>query len=211
MKVNFEYNKSSGQIAKMLLAGLIVIIIAIAIAYFVIKSAEKPTRPTPSTEVTVPVATYEITKNDIKFTFQDAQNMGSILKGALSKSPSYQKDKVSTENFIKVTIGAQNKGKENTPDNSWDIGNIIDSDGRIFIPFSYDINPWLPEPNLCGDILKPEFAPTSCTKIYEVARISKDLKIEVISSKKGTDGKYDSSKKETTLLDLIVNPVPVIK
>lgn len=190
----------------MLLAGIIVILIAIIIAYFVIKSAENPAKQIPTATTTVPVAIYETTKNDIKFTFQDAKNMGSTLYGAKSENPNYTKDITITENFIKVTIGAQNKGKENTPDNSWEVGNIIDSENRVFIASTYSISNWLPKINFCGEILKPEFTPISCTKIFEVAKISKGLKIEVISNKKNADGKYDSGKKDILLLDLIVNP-----
>lgn len=202
----FKYNKSSGQIAKMLLAGVIVCLIAIIIAYFVIKSAEKPSKPAPTTDPNIPVAVYETTKNDIKFTFQSAKNLGGVLKGIDSKNSSYQKDRTTTEKFIKVTIGAQNKGKENTSSGDWEIGNIIDADGRTFIPLTSDISSWLPENDYCGDLLKPEFDPIPCTKIYEVSKISTVLKIEVISNQKSADGKYDSSKKDTLLLDLIVNP-----
>ena len=83
------------------------------------------------------------------------------------------------------------------------MGDIVDSDGRNFVPLQYNIDSWLPDPNLCGALLKPEFEPAPCVKIYEVSRISKGLKIQVISLKK-VGNEYPSDKKDTALIDLIV-------
>lgn len=203
-----EFNSQKGSVVKLMLALVIVCFVAILIAYFVIKSANKPTPP-PIVDpniIEVPKAVYESTINDIKITFQEATNYGGMLLGSRSNNPNYQKDLISTEKFILVKIGGQNKGKLDTPQNIWGLGNIIDSEGRNFIPNNYSANPWLPKDNGCGDILKPEFTPTSCSKIYEVSKISQGLKVEVlISQKKEGDEKYDTSKKDTILLDLIVN------
>jgi hypothetical protein len=206
MKINFK--DQTGSVAKIMLALVIVCLVAVGIAYIVIKSAEKPPKPSIDNPdiVEVPKAVYEATINDIKITFQEANNYGSILKGSLSNNPSYQKDLTTTEKFIMVTIGGQNKGKSDTAQNVWDLGNIIDSEGRNFKPNNYNTNPWLAKDNGCGDILKPEFTPTSCSKVFEVSKVSTGLKVEVLVSKKSeTEDKYDSSKKDTILLDLIVN------
>ena len=66
--------------------------------------------------------------------------------------PKSQKDLTTTEKFIKVTIGGQNKGKIDTPMNVWNLGNIIDSEGRNFIPNGHDVNPWISKENGCGEI-----------------------------------------------------------
>ena len=201
-----KFNKSSGQAAKMLLALIIVIFVAILIAYLVIKSAEKPVKPPATIDTnTTPKAIYESTADDIKVTFQESYNFGSVLRGANTNNK-YQKDLVTTEKYIMVTVGAQNQGKIDTPQAIWDLGNIIDSDGRNFIANSYNANPWLPANNGCGSILKPDFTPTSCTRIYEVAKGSNGLKLQVFVSKKDkANDKYDTSKKDTIILDLIVN------
>src|SRR3989338_2451315 len=66
-----------------------------------------------------------------------------------------------------------------TLDSSEDLGNILNSDGRIFPNVNNAASSYLPNPNPCGLSLKPEFYPVSCTKIYEVSKISKGLKIEI--------------------------------
>ncbi|MCX6722499.1 MAG: hypothetical protein NT094_00320 [Candidatus Staskawiczbacteria bacterium] len=99
--------------------------------------------------------------------------------------------------FIQVTVAAQNMGTINTKKNVWDIGNIIDSEGRNFIPSeSGIISRWLPEDNSCGDLLKPAFDPVSCTKIYEVSKESIGLKITIEYN--------EGSNKDSSFLDLIV-------
>lgn len=193
-----KFQKSPGQAVKMFLALMIVIFIAIIIAYVVIRSAEKaPKLTTPGVDTT-PKFVYELTQSDIKFTLQESKNLGSVLKASTSRNPGWQKDVTTTEKFISVTIGAQNKGKENTQQGVWDIGKIVDSDGRVYDSVDYSVSSWLPEPDLCGALLKPEFSPTPCTKIFEVAKASTGLKVQVISSK-GSNGK-----KESSLIDLII-------
>jgi hypothetical protein len=102
-----------------------------------------------------------------------------------------------TEKFIKVTVAAQNKGKVNLPQFSWDIGNLVDSDGRNFVPINEKAYYFLPQPSLCGEVLKPEFEPTPCVKLYEVSKASTNLKIMLTAS--GT-----TSKKEAALIDIVV-------
>ncbi|MEK7658611.1 MAG: hypothetical protein AAB352_01980 [Patescibacteria group bacterium] len=210
-----NFNKSTGlprqagQASKMLLALAIIVLVAIVIVYIVIKATEKPAAPTVPT-TTTPIVNYEATLGDIRFTFQEAVDMGKVLLGSQSKNTQYQqKDLTTTEKFIAVTIGAKNQGKKNVPERVWDIGNIIDSDGRNYVPLdAYLSGPWLPDPNLCGALLKPEFTPISCTKIYEVSKVSKGLKIIVSANKKISATQYSTSsdKPDTALIDLIVTP-----
>lgn len=194
-----------GQVSRLLLVLGIVIFVAVIIVFIVMKVTSPP--PKPIIEVPIgPKVVYEAVLGDIKFIFQEARDMGKILAGSKSRYPDWQKDLITTEKFIIVTIGAQNKGKENIPQRVWDIGNIIDSEGRNYEPLDQTANAWQPEPNLCSALLKPEFAALPCVKIYEVSRISTGLKIVVSAFKKesATDYSTDEKKKETALIDLIV-------
>ncbi|MFA5878022.1 MAG: hypothetical protein WC845_01520 [Candidatus Staskawiczbacteria bacterium] len=181
-------NLSSGQIAKVLLALVVVVIVAMVIAYIIIKAAEKPApQPPPPGE---PVPVYEATIGDIKFLFLEATDKGDTLFGKDSRRPDGQEDLKTTERFIELIVGAQNVGKENTLDDIWEVGEIIDSEGRIFTASEREVNSWLPdnENNLCGSILRPSFEPSPCKKIYEVAKISKDLKVRVyVRTKENSD------------------------
>ena len=84
---------------------------------------------------------YEQTLGNIRFVFESAIDKGDVLKALrYYKQPIYfilQKD-LSVDNtgakFIQVTVGAQNMGTENTEQNAWDIENIVDSQGRNFVP-----------------------------------------------------------------------------
>ena len=191
-------NKSSGKISKILLILAVVLLVVIVVVYVIVIGAVKKksqTSPTNSSSTSSipekpepPKPVYEATIQDVKFLFISAKNLGSVLKARSQ----YEKDLNSTERFIKVTVGAQNKGKNNLPQYSWDIGNIVDSEGRNFIPDNRAYY-FLPKPDLCGAILKPEFKYTPCVKIYEVSKQSKDLKIEV---------KTNNAKQKPLFLDL---------
>ncbi|KKQ23042.1 MAG: hypothetical protein US35_C0009G0013 [Parcubacteria group bacterium GW2011_GWA2_37_10] len=199
----FKINdKETGQASRLLLVLAIIILVAIVITYLVMRAAEKPPKPV-TNEPTVSQPAYEQSLGDIKFIFMQARDMGNVLKGTESRNSSWQKDLTTTEKFIKVTIGAQNKGLVNIKEQVWNVGDIVDSDGRNFVPLQYNVDSWLPDPNLCGTLLKPEFEPAPCVKIYEVSRISKGLKIQVISLKK-VGNEYPSDKKDTALIDLII-------
>ena len=193
-----------GQVSRLLLVLAIIVFVAVVIVFIVMRATTAPPKP-PIEETTGPKIVYETTLGNIKFTFQEARDMGKVLLGSRSRYPDWQKDTTTIEKFIIVTIGAQNKGKENIPERVWDIGNIIDSEGRNYVPSDHTANSWLPDPNLCGALLKPEFVATPCVKIYEVSRISTGLKIIVSASKKEGDTYSSSEKdKETALIDLIV-------
>lgn len=198
-------NSSSGQASRMLLILGIIVLVAVIIVFVVIRATEPPPKPK-SQKDEVPKVVYDTILGDIKFTFQSAVDKGNALRGAESRQPDWQKDLNTTEKFIIVKIGAQNKGKENIQEKVWDLGNIIDSEGRVFVPLDYVANSWQPDPDLCGALLKPEFASIPCQKIYEVSRISTGLKVEVKAGKKGADGRYSTGERdfEVALLDLIV-------
>ncbi|MEK7664927.1 MAG: hypothetical protein AAB361_02180 [Patescibacteria group bacterium] len=187
-----KINKSSGVAAsRTLLIIAIIILVAVAISYAIIRIAENPPKSTRPPDDIVPQPIYEQTIEGIRIIFQEAKDFGSVLKGSQSKNPQWQEDIKTTEKFIKVTVAAQNKEKENTRSGNWDIENIVDSEGRNYVPMN-GVDQWLPEKNLCGNLLKPDFAPIPCAKIYEVSRISAGLKIRVTSFGK------------SALIDLIV-------
>lgn len=197
------FKKSSGVTSTILLILGVVLIIVIIIVFVVIRiNASRNTKnnPQPSNSLQAtgqpqkPV--YETTIGDVRFVFESAQNLGSVL---VSKS-SYEQNLYTTEKYIKVTIGAQNKGKLNVAAYSWEVGNIVDSDGRNFVSIDNQAYSWLPNPNLCGSLLKPEFDLVPCVKYYEVSKASTSLKIQVSA------GTGDSGKKQQSLIDLTVTP-----
>jgi len=204
--MKFKFNKYSGQVSRTLLVLAIIILVAVVITYLIIKMAEKPPAPNPNPEPGVPQPVFSQTLGNIAFTFRNAVDMGNILRASESQSAgSWQKDMTTKERFIKVTIGAQNEGKENIQERSWDIGNIVDSEGRIYEPSEgYTINPWLPVDNGCQDLLKPAFDPTLCTKIYEVSKKSTGLKVYVITGQDNLPNNFSSDKVDTALIDLIL-------
>lgn len=179
MQKLFNNLKNKGQISRTLLIGagavLIIIIIVFAVIFFTRnnkteqakKDSETPTIPEP------PKPVYEKQIGNIYFILESSEDLGSVLK---AKTQS-QRDLITTEKFIRVVVAAQNKGKTSTPSYGWDIGSIIDSEGRIFDPINAFY--FLPNPNPCGISLKPEFYPIACTKIYEVSKISEGLKIQI--------------------------------
>lgn len=208
-------NKSSGQASRLLLVLAVVVLVAVIITFLVMKMAEKPAKPvdqTPASTVVLPV--YEKTLGNIKFIFLSSIDKGSALKVSdiVNKqfASSVQKNLVVSNpgaKFVQVTVGAQNEGTVNTDQNAWTIENIVDSEGRNFIPLesSYEISPWLPSPDLCGALLKPAFDPTPCVKIYEVSKESTGLKIRVETGKGNTSQNFSSGKVDSYLIDLIVN------
>jgi hypothetical protein len=177
-----KLNLSSGQASHTLIVLSIIVALAIIIVYFGLrfavanKAKNEAANNTPA-QPAVPLPVYEGQIGDIDFIFISAKDSGSKLKSTVT----YQTDLTTTERFIKVTVGAQNKGKVDFGPYTWDIGNIVDSEGRNFIP---DLQAYyfLPQPNLCGAVLKPAFAATPCTKIYQVSKLSTGLKIEVMTT-----------------------------
>lgn len=188
-------NVQSGYISRTLIILAVVVLLAAGFVYGVIKYASvrksQSLEDANKTAQEPPKPIYETTIGDTRFLFDSAADLGPVI----SSKTSYQQNLVTTEKFIKVTVRAQNKAKADTFSQTWGIGNIIDSDGRNFIE---DPNAFyfLPNPNLCGAILKPEFEPTPCVKIYQVSKVSTHLKVKVWITP------ADSSKKQESLLDL---------
>lgn len=206
---NLKKFLQKGQVSRLLLILAIIVLVAVVIVYLILRMADRPAAPTPETGPEVPQPVYEEALGNLKFVFESAIDKGNVLRVAdISKEQyysSWQKDVYSTERFIEVTVGAQNKGKANISDRSWDIGNIVDAEGRNFEPLDdYSIDAWLPDDNFCGALLKPEFDPIPCTKIYEVSKISTGLKITIISGKNNEANNFSSGDVDQSFLDLIV-------
>ena len=177
-----RFNKSKGAISSIILILAVVLIIVIIIVFVVIKitasknadNTQKDINSTITNEPLKPV--HEVTLEDIKFTLQSSTDLGNILQ---SKDNRYNQKITTTEKFIQVVIGAQNQGKNDTAFSVWGVGNIIDSEGRNFISINNRAYFFLPQPNLCGALLKPVFDPVSCVMLYEVSKVSTGLKVEV--------------------------------
>lgn len=202
----FKLNKQSGQASRLLLVLAIVVLVAVVIVYLIMRMAERPPAPAPEPGETVPQPVYEATLGNVKFIFLDSRDLGSILTPGMAVNQTYSKESLkTTERFIIVNIGAQNKGKQNIEERSWDIGDIVDSEDRHFAATkSYLINNWIPEESACGALLKPEFDPIPCIKIYEVSKISTGLKIIVMTGKNNEKSNFSSGDFDETLIDLIV-------
>lgn len=205
------FNKESGQASRLLLVLAVVILVAVVIVYLVMRMAEKP--PAPNLPVTPGVVqpVYEKQLGDIRFVFESAHDLGGALTVSqiINKQYSSSSQNLLVSNpgakFIKVTVGAQNKGTENTEQGAWTIQNIVDSEGRNFVPLdSYAVDPWLPNPNSCGALLKPAFNPTPCVKFYEVSKESTGLKIRIQTGKNNKASNLSSGTIDYFLLDLIV-------
>lgn len=211
MKINKEA-RQAGQISKLLLVLAIIVFVAVIITFLVMRVAVRPPAPAPVPTTPVPTLVFEKQLGNIRFVYKSALDKGDVLLVSDIVNTQYasssQKDLPISNpgaKFIMVTIGAQNKGHVNTEQGSWDIGNIVDSEGNNFVPLTdYTVTPWLPNPNLCGALLKPEFDPTPCTKIYEVSKKSTGLKIDVVTGVDNTTNNFTSGKTIDFLLDLIV-------
>jgi hypothetical protein len=204
----FKINKESGQAARLFLVLAIIVLLAILITYLVLKMASKPAAPVVKQKQTVPLPVYEKTLGNIKFVFESAIDYGNTLKASDAKNAIYsnQKDLTTTERYVQVTVGAENMGTNNTDQGAWDILNIVDSQGRKFVPEEgYIVNEWLPAINSCGILLKPAFDPVPCTKIYEISKASTGLKITIATGQDNNSANsFSSGKRDTFLLDLIV-------
>lgn len=199
--------KEKGQVSRLLLVLAVVVLVAVIITYLIMRLATKPPSPAPVQNPAEQPPVYVATLGNIKFVFESAINKQNVLRASQMLNPQYssQSDLHTTEQFIQVVVGAQNVGTQNTELNAWDLGNIVDSEGREFVPEdSFTITPWLPPNNACGALLKPAFNPTPCTQIYEVSKESTGLKIRVESGQGNSASNLASGKKQTALIDLIV-------
>lgn len=211
----------AGQASRLLLILAAVVLVAGVIVYLVIRMAtpapkpkvEIKTTPTPNAATTTLAAAYEKQLNNIKFIFQSAINRGIVLNAVdvINNPNSSQVESINATpggKFIQVTVGARNEGKQNIAQGSWDLGNIVDDQGREFIPMEPDtVSPWIFNSDSCGSLLMPAFDPTPCTKIYQVSDASTGLKITVEDKEKGSSGSVSLPGKTTGttfLLDLII-------
>lgn len=200
-----------GQASRLLLVLAIVVFVAVIITYLILRMANKPPAPTPNPDDVVPQQVFEKQLGDIDFIFKSAIDRGEVLKISEINTEiygSYMKDihVLPGGKFIQVTVGAKNMGTVNTERGAWDIGDIQDSKGRVYVPLiDYSIGAWLPATNGCGDLLKPAFSPTNCTKIYEVSTEATGLKINVKVGDDNSSSNLNSGKAQTFLLDIIVN------
>lgn len=174
-------SKSLGEISKnfLILGGIIIAVIVIVVVVINMTGKPPPSALEGEKEEKTEEPVYEVVVGDIRFKLEEAKNRGNILK--VPEDEIHPRDDLATaEKFIEVTITAENVGKENTPAGDWKIEELIDSEERIFYS-SKEASPWVPEESKCGISLKPGFTPTLCTKIYEVAKISTDLRVRVSS------------------------------
>jgi hypothetical protein len=202
--------RQSGEVAKLLLVLAAIVLVALAVTFFVVRGLQKPSAPAAPTKTTVPQPVYEQQLGNIKFVFEAARNAGGTLLAANAVNAQYtQKDLNSPDgsSFIFVTVGAENEGTVNTQQGSWTLGNIIDSQGRNFIPLDgYIGQAWIPANSQCGALLAPAFDPIPCTQIYEVSNKSTGLKIQVLTGQTNNSPNDLSAGKTLTYnLDMVVN------
>lgn len=205
MQKNKKISLQAGQISRFLLVLAIIVLVAAVIVFLVTRMAERPSVPENPDIVVENLPVYEQTIGDIKFIFESSINHGNVLYASQAIDEDEDEDLYTTENFIEVKIGAQNIGKINIEEDRWNIENIVDSEGREFVPLDDRyVDSWLPEDDLCGVLLKPSFDPTPCVKIYEVSKKSTGLKIRVVTGKNGDDVSDDLADNDYALIDLLV-------
>ncbi|MCD6177645.1 hypothetical protein J7K03_00020 [bacterium] len=155
----------------------VIIIIVIVVIFIAVKSLMLTPPPPPEETEKNKEPVYEVEIGNVKFSLKEVKDRGNILLASESKF-GYPQDLTTTERFIEVTIQAQNIGTDDIKEGWWNIGDLVDSEGRRF-HYERKFDRWIPEGSECGAVLKPGFAPKSCTKIYEVAKISSGLKVTV--------------------------------
>jgi len=183
---------------KFLILGGIVVVLMIVVVVIIITTSKPPSPPTSEELEEGPV--YEVVIGDIEFKLVEAKDRGGALE--IPEGEEYlmrrDTDLTTKEKFIEVTISAENIGKENIRIGSWDIKELINGKERHF-DYSQEASPWIPETSQCGTLLKPGFTPTLCTKIYEVAKVSTDLKVRVYSRQQTKTGFFQE---EEAFIDL---------
>lgn len=190
----------SGQASRIIIILAVVLLLAGVLVYFGIKYAKSGKNPTSvnSQETTepspppVPKPVYEVQMGDIKIILLGAYDLGNALYDSRS---GYHQDVFTTDRFIMVTVQAQNKGKVDTQANMWSLGAMIDSEQRVFNQIGDRAAFFIPLPDMCGALLKPEFEPSRCTKIFEVSKVSKGLKVQV-------NGPMEKGKTDPVYIDL---------
>lgn len=180
MKEESNKTKSSGSATLFIVLGIVLVLVIVfglvMKMNFTKKSASEPVEEFKKGKVPEPV--YETMVKNIKFNFVKVEDKGNILPYSESKFSWMKNDCTTTDKFIKVTISAQNLGTDNTLFQGWEVAELIDSEGRKFYSADRAKN-WIPSESNCGAILKPNFTPTPCVKIYEVSKKSIGLKVRV--------------------------------
>lgn len=178
--------KSSGKSALFLILGAVIIIIVALVVVAYLRTSSRDSENSEPVEIVkgeMPELVHEVVIGDIKFTLVEAKDIGNILRcqerTVLPTRCRPQDDLVTTDKFIKVTITAQNIGKDDIRRGNWSVEELVDSDGRKF--YSARAGRWIPEESECAALLKPSFTPTSCTEIYDVAKHSIGLKLRVFA------------------------------
>lgn len=170
-------NKQKGASVLMLL-GIILVVVVLSLLILRVMISPDPEIRDNDVDDPYKEPRYELDLGNVRFIFQEAVDKGRILV----RPPGERGGNLeSTERFIKVTIGARNIGRMTIGGRNWKINNLIDGEGRVFEPKGREVNDWLPEDNMCGENLYPGFSPLYCSKIYEVANVSRNLQVEVES------------------------------
>lgn len=189
---NDKFSKESGEIAikQILVLGAIGAAGAIVI---ILSSGVLKSPPPPPPIIKEPELVYEVSlENAIRFQLQEVKDRGNTLKLEECVAPQFlRQDIITTERFIEVKVLVDNIGKDNINPGYWDIKEIYDSEGSKFYS-QPAFNFWVSADSGCSTILKPKFTPTLCSKIYEVAKVSSGLKLEV----------YFKDSKGQTFIDL---------
>jgi len=179
---------SRGQAILFLLLGIIVIVAIVAavllnqpsFANLFKNSPEKTQEEQIPGKMPEPV--YEVTVGNVVFRLltTGTRDRGNILRKSESNDPERTRaDLKTTDKFIEVRISAQNIGTDNIAKGDWKVDELVDSEGRKFYPIDAAKN-WIKPESDCGELLKPNFTPTPCIKIYEVSKNSVGLKARVI-------------------------------
>ena len=183
-----KLNISRGAASSIILVLGIALLLVVVVVFVVIKVNASKTADGSLDKNSEAISTgpvYDTNAGDVRFLVVSATDLGNVLhiqnpRNMLGlQDTRYDEPITTTEKFIKVVIGAQNKGKLNIPKDIWEVENIVDSDGRNFVPIDAEGYVGLPDPDLCGSLIKPEFEPTPCVKIYEVSKASTGLKVKV--------------------------------
>lgn len=187
--LKIKKSKSSGIAPLFIIIGIIIVIIIGVVIFKIVKNSSNkqpiPTQIPEPVKGEMPKPTYEVIFENVKFSFAEAEDLGNILKCEEMIIPPAkclpQNNLVTTDKFIKVKITAQNMGQDNIAKDSWEIEELLDNEGRKFYSSEKTLK-WIPDESKCGDLLKPNFEPTACIRIYEVSKHSIGLKAKVYAT-----------------------------
>lgn len=170
-----KFSEKIGELSKeqMILLGIAgVVLIAVFILLSGVLKQQPPSGPPPSGPV------YEVELEDkIRFKLQEVKDRGDILRLTEAINPkAAKKDATTSGRFIEVTVSVYNIGKDNIKAGTWGLKDLYDSNGAKFYSSTF-YNLWVSGESQCGVLLKPQFPPILCSKIYEVSKVSTGLKV----------------------------------